>query len=316
MDKALSALIEGNDKYLDVFNQAWSHNIIDEVEESISDNVNMRYSNAEFDDDMLYDEDRMLLALKAKELELPEDIDIISVKKEKGYDNMSENETRLYNLMNWLCIRNKAPIMLEAYKKEVLPRIVKVHSIQKEIKLENENGDVVTGFADLDIDFLNFDNIVYRAIADNKTSSIKYTPDSVATSQQLAIYCVSEHVKHAVYFVIQKKLKKPKICTKCGHNGKKLDGSLTGAKSCDNVVLSQRCKGEWDKNITPEAKIDIIFDEITDLDREKVLNTVAEVNQDIRDMKFEKNPKSCGNYGGCEYRGLCWQGSMKGLKKK
>lgn len=314
MDKAINALIEKDPNYLQVFNQAWSFNKIEDDEESISDNINMRYSNSEFDKDLLYEEDVMLLNLKIKELELPENIDIITVKKEKGYDNMSEAEIRLYNLMNWLCIRNKAPYMLEAYKTEVIPRIKKVHHIQKEIKLENDNGDIVTGFADLHIDYLHDDDKIYEVIADNKTSSIKYTPDSVATSQQLAIYCISEHIKHAVYFVIQKKLKKTKRCIECGYNGIKANRSLTTAKSCDNVVLSRRCSGKWE-NTAPEAKIDIIFDEIDDLNREKILNMVQEVNQDIKDQKFEKNPKSCGNYGGCEYRNLCWQGSMKGLKK-
>ena len=60
----------------------------------------------------------------------------------------------------------------------------------------------------------------------------------------------------------------------------------------------------------------IVFDRITEEHKESTLETVHSSNLQIKEGNFEKNPKSCWEFGGCPYRNLCWKGSMDGLKKK
>ncbi len=319
LDEVVTAMIEGKD-YLTLFYALWSYHKFDRDKEaeSLSDHILVRYSNKDYDERLLQDEDRLLLELKRKELNLPEGIDIIQVKKDKTYDGMSEEEVRLFNLANWLSLRNKIPYWLDEYKKVVIPRIKKIHSTQKKIELENSEGDTLIGFLDLDIDYLHDDGKIYRVIADNKTSSIKYKSDSVALSQQLTLYSISEGINYAVYFVINKTLKtiRNKKCETCGKYAKKDNTLLTKAKVCDSIINKVKCGGKWIQEIKFSASVDIIFDEITKEQQEKILDKVHQTTENIKNEIFEKNPKSCNNYGGCPYRKLCWEGKMDGLEKK
>lgn len=286
MDKAYERLLLGKDDYYAKFNERWSYNIVDESEGevSIAENTLVRYSKADYEDRFLLEEDKMLLGLKAQELEIG--TEILDNPKTFNYQNADEKHIQLFNLASWLCLRNKAKLFLDAYKRQVLPRIKKIHSIQKEIKLENQEGDTLIGFIDIDMDYEHTDGKIYRVVADNKTSSIKYQPDSTANSQQLGLYCISEGIQHALYIVTQKKIKK-------------LTKPLTDPDCCDIIV------------------IDLIFDEIKQDVRDDILSTVENVNLNIKEEKFEKNPKSCWEYGGCPYRDYCWKNKdLTGLKKK
>jgi len=104
------------------------------------------------------------------------------------------------------CLREKAKLMIDAYKTEVIPKIHKVHSLQEEVKLPNDSGDEIIGFIDFICSFVDDPDTIY--IVDNKTASKNYKEDSVRTSEQLATYCDYKLVDTACFIVINKTLRK------------------------------------------------------------------------------------------------------------
>lgn len=328
MDNALNALLKGkNVDPLDVFNQKWEVNKVQGDEyEDIPENLFVRYAESDFDKDLLQEED--LLYIKTKYMETgythenPMDLykEILEVKKSLGYDQLTQDQIRIFNLMNWFSLKRKAAPMIEAYKKVVVPRIHKVHDVQKYIALENNEGDSVIGYIDMIVDVIKDDGEIVTAIADNKTSSIDYSRDSVVKSQQLTIYGLAENINYGAYFVLKKQIQKnkKKVCKKCGYDGiKKETNKLTTAKTCDNVLSDgARCHGEWTETISPEARVDIIIDELRPRTKEIVSEVLEEVNKAIKANIYPRNFQACDNWGGCPYKKLCFYGSEKGLIKK
>jgi hypothetical protein len=325
MDSGLNSMAMGLSDYQEAFNRKFEFNKFEgsDIEEFIPDNTKLRYADSDFDKDLLTEEDEKNIEQKCDQLgfgslKAPDIIKLVfDRKKAVGYNNMHNDEVKLFNFINWLSLKRKAPIMFEAYKKHVLPRIKKVHQVQKYIEITNHDGDKVIGYIDMIIDFELDDGRVVKLIADNKTSSMEYERDAVIKSQQLIIYCIAENISHAAFFVIRKGIlkNKTKVCNTCGHNGIKDDGRLTTAKSCDSIINGSRCHGEWTETIAPEAKVEIRVDEIKDYNKNLVIETLDHVNKGISNGVFPRNFAACGNWGGCQYRQLCFYGKQTGLVK-
>lgn len=325
IDNALNSLLKqkGDPNY--IFEQYWTRNKVkDDNLEDIPENTNLRYADADLDKDLIKEEEWLYIQNRSEELGF-EKADILDVlktvqdrKKTVGYDKLNENEIKIFNLINWFSLKNKGPVLIEGYKKYVLPRIVKVHEVQKYIKMENNVGDTVIGYIDLIVDYKHDDGKVYKVIADNKTSSMDYAKDSVTKSQQLTIYAIAENISHAAFFVMKKQIAKNKIkkCKLCGSDGIKDNNKLTTAKTCDNIVEKKRCHGEWEEKIFPEARVDIIFDEIKQHNKDIVTETLDHVNNGIKNNIFPRNFQACGNFGGCDYLRYCHYGDKKGLIQK
>jgi len=168
------------------------------------------YSKKDFSPDLLTEEDYS----KLKEFD-GEIYDFLSFYQEcrdvieKG-KKLSLQDQKTYNYMNWLSLYNKGLLLIDAYEKEVIPKISEVFDIQKTITLNNGE-DEITGKIDFKCSFIDEPDKVY--ICDNKTSSKAYKEDSVSTSLQLAIYCESEEILDASYVVVEKEVRKrePKI---------------------------------------------------------------------------------------------------------
>lgn len=322
MDTALNALLKNENGVIDVFNKKWEWNKVSTKEdEFIPDNPKIRYADSDLDKDLLTDEDIDNISQKAKELgfdELPRDQIVelcVQHKKDVGYMKMDTNEIKLFNFINWLSLKRKAPIMIKAYKEKIVPRIKKVHSVQKYIEMTNHDGDIVNGYIDLIVDFELDDGKVVKMIADNKTSTIEYAQDAVIKSQQLSIYCIAENIDYAGFFVIRKALakNKTKLCEKCGYDGIKEDKRLTQAKTCDRIIENKRCNGKWTETINPEAKIDIRIDEIKKYNKEIVVDTLDQVTRGIKNEIFPRNYQSCESWGGCVYKDLCFYNKKDSL---
>ena len=217
-------MLKGKADPVYVFNQYWSKNkITDDNLEDIPENPLIRYADADFDRDLLQEEDLLYINERADQLGFHSDglelfKQIADKKKQVGYDKLEDREIKLFNLINWLSLKRKAPIMIESYKNVVMPRIKAVHDVQKYIKIENNIGDTVIGYVDLIVDYEHTDGKVYKIIADNKTSTMDYARDSVVKSQQLTIYAIAENISHAAFFVIKKQIQKNRVkkCNKCG----------------------------------------------------------------------------------------------------
>lgn len=220
MDDALNTLIEnkfstgGQRDPKDVFIESWSKANIHGKSVSLKKTDLVRYSKADLDLDIIDNEEDQKLLKTAK----PE----------------------------WVSLRRKGLMMLEAYEKQVLPHLIDLHTVQQYITIPNEDGDAIIGYVDLIAKFkvneeivaefeklalsennaiakeakLELENLKHLSqyndkliIFDNKTSSIKYKEDSVLTSRQLATYSeapdVPEH-DYEGYIVIPKKIRKKK----------------------------------------------------------------------------------------------------------
>jgi len=203
---------------------------------------------------------------------------------------------------SWLSLRQKGFILIKAYHDEVLPKIKEVICSQKQIDLQNEDGDTVIGFLDLAVVWEDGK----RYILDNKTASRRYEENAVAESQQLSLYFHAEQeemkLDGAGFIVMLKEINKnrKKICEVCA-----FDGSGTRYKSCPNEVNGNRCDGTWIESINPTGTIQILLGQVSPQMEDTVINTFDDACTGIKSGVFEKNFDSCFQYGRCPYYLYC-----------
>lgn len=321
LDVALNELVMPTGKVAeDVFEAEFIESKIASTVVFIPTYTQLVYSNSNFDVEVLvpddYEKVHQLIdqgEIQVEQLQTTEaQLEFYKAIKKKKQDKqeLSEDEKKYYNLFNWLSLYRKGLLMIQAYRTNILPLLTKVVASQERINLYNEDGDIVRGVVDL-VAEVEGHGVV---ILDNKTSAMRYENDSVAESDQLALYVHTLEEKYktnkAGFIVLQKQIKKNrvKICKTCGHSGDR-------AKTCDAVVEGKRCHGEWDETITPEVKTQFIIDTISKQRQEEVINNMDLVNEMIKSGEFEKNFSSCDNqYGApCVYYNLCHNNSMKDL---
>lgn len=309
IDKALNELLlkTGKNPY-ETFIKGWTHGVLNKKPIYIPTSTKLLYANQDYNPDLLVPEDYEDIKKRITEGVIKEHIftDLIAKKKSSGWDKFTEDEKSYYNYVNWLCMKRKAFFMIEGYKQRILPRIKKVHAIQKEIKAENSDGDEFTGFVDLICD-IEYDGEVHTVIIDHKTSAREYDYDAVKKSQQLALYVHMEgstyNTRKAGYIVMKKNLNynEVKTCNSCGHIGK---GSH---KTCDNTVEGKRCSGEWSYTTNPEAEFQVIIDDMPLDFEEMVVENLDNVTHAIKANVFTKNLEQCHNHFGstCPYLRYC-----------
>lgn len=319
-DNALNVLLmdQGRDAYAE-FDKTFRFTKINDTDTYVPTAVNVVYANADFDADLVSSEDAEFLKTEITKILGKETSNYLELydslktrKRADGFDSLSFDEKRVYNLCNWVCLRRKGHLMLDVYKRKVMPRIKKVHAIQEYVKLDNGAGDVLTGVVDLVAEIDGHGTV----ILDNKTSSMDYEADSVITSPQLSLYvhCLEAKYKtrKAGYIVLKKQVmkNKKKVCSVCGH-----DGSGGRHKTCDNTVNGSRCGGAWNETIDPDIYVQVIVDSIPAKTEEIVLENIDVINESIKCGSFHRNLNSCTNYwgGNCPYLGLCYRGDMTGL---
>jgi len=114
-------------------------------------------------------------------------------------------ELIVYNTICWLSMVRKGLMLIDAYRKDIMPEIEEVISIQEKVSLPDGEDEFI-GVIDFVGRFKDDPENVY--IIDNKTSSRKYPENAVKESEQLAIYAEYKGVKHAAYIVVEKKIRK------------------------------------------------------------------------------------------------------------
>jgi hypothetical protein len=306
MDAAINALLTSSGNPEETFTKEFSSSFVNGKRVTLQDYEHLVYADADMDAELLTDEDRA--SFNADEYEA-----LRKLKKEVGYKGMAPAQKVAYNKVNWLSLRRKGLLMIDAYRRKIVPRITKIHAVQHKINLTNEAGDTVVGYVDLicDIDGKT-------VVIDNKTSAQDYSEEDLLTSAQLSLYthAIGEqyNTRYAGYIVMKKNIMKnrSKVCQSCGH-----DGSDSKAKTCDNIVNSKRCFGTWTETIKPDAHIQVLIDEIPIKTEELIMNNIDEVNRAISAGHFTKNLSSCLNtYGSpCPYFSLCYKGKKDGLVK-
>lgn len=282
---------------------------------------NIIYSKADYDPDLLEKSDwKEILQRDSKFFDTRNAV-TDALKNGVDWNDINEDSRMIYNFSNWLCIKNKARFLIKAYHDDILPKIKKVLKVQYKIELMDEEANNLNGIIDFVIELPDG----RAAIMDNKTTSVDYSPESVKTSAQLALYTKilnilavdPEHewnhkIEAAGYCVLSKKLEKDitKTCDQCGHVG---EGSH---KTCDNLVMGKRCNGSWTKDKKFKVNTQFIIDTISEEMQNDVLDTAVAVKSCVEMGLYPKNFNSCeGKYGRCEYFNRCHGGSDKGLIK-
>jgi len=208
---------------------------------------------------------------------------------------------------SWLSLFYKGNLFLEQYYKDILPRIKKVIAVQERMSLKNADGDEITGILDLIVKWE--DGKTY--LLDNKSSSVKYAPDSAKMGQQLPLsyYIVKDKYKldGVGYIVMSKKINKNKVkkCKKCGMICE------TNHKTCNENIpdltekgpIYNRCNGEFDVTINPSVDIDIILNQVDESDEKRVIETFDDVNNKIINKEFATEHRKELNkyYQRCSY---------------
>lgn len=317
LDDAINVLLKKEDKDpMQVFASKWEKGFINNKLVSLPSSTQIVYAASDFDKDLMKDIDwQKLLMFAEHELGLKIEDPVAYYnqcelsKKSKAYKQFPEEENKFLNYANWLSLYRKAEIILEAYKTEIVPKIVRVIDVQKKIELKSEN-DVIEGY----IDFIAEWEDGTTRVFDNKSSSRLYDEDAVENSPQLALYALHEGLNKAGFIVYLKSIQKNKVktCGVCGH-----DGSESRAKTCNNEIKGKRCGGEWTETITPKAKIQVVLGDVNPKLEEAVLDNFNSVNKLIKENVYYKNTHACDDYygGSCPYKALCFKGVDKDLEK-
>lgn len=184
---------------------------------------------------------------------------------------LTEEETMLpLAQQNFLSLRYKGRRLLDAYAKEIFPKIKKVISIQDEVTIEgydeegSKTGDSIYGKLDLIAMIENNDGQIVHALLDNKTTSEAYAKNSVQIKDQLALYSAGfSDIEWFGYLTLNKK----------------------------------------------NYKTQIILDKIPEEKKSEVLLKFVSTLDKIKNNVFDKNKKSCYSFGRrCEFWTHCYQG--------
>lgn len=306
--------------YKKVFDDNWHTIKINDIEWSLPFCELVGYGAKDFVGELLSPEDLSNIhqAILIRNLDL-NDEDIYSLKdqleiqkSQREYKKFNPKHHQILNYINYLCMRRKGHLMLEAYIRDIVPQITEVVSIQEKVELGDAD-DAFIGYIDAIVKLKGYPDPL---VLDNKTSARPYDEDSVLISQQLATYCYALDLKYAAFGVMLKsiKLNSNKVCKTCKFKG---EGSH---KTCNNEIEGDkgkkvRCNGEWTVTFTPEASTQLVIDKVPQNFQDVVIDNYGEVADAIKANVFPKNLNTCHNLYGqkCPYLDLCHNGNMHNL---
>jgi hypothetical protein len=197
----------------------------------------------------------------------------------KSKTALDKTEQILFNTIAYESLKAKGLMLLEKINEWIQENVAEVHSVQKKIEIENEEGDMFIGY----LDFVVTLKSGKKVLIDLKTSSnttAYYPPDSASTSRQLGIYSQEEGIPDVAYLVGDKKIR----------------------------VREPRVRLAFIEGVITEEHLDDVFEEIEECTIE------IKEKLEMGEGAFEKNLNSCMNFGGCPYFNYCKNGAMKGLE--
>ena len=315
------ALTKDFDATLKVFDDTWLTQNIGGKDEDLRFLLNFTYSDRDLDTDLLKSEDWESMV---EDLGLdPDDFEealkeVVYEKSSVGFKNLTDQQKKIFNYSNWLCLKRKGILMLKEFKRVFDENVEEVLGTQVKVDLENENGDAVVGFADF---VFKWKGIEKPIVFDLKTAGREYDEDAVSKSPQLSLYVFSlshqySDTRNAGFIVLGKNINKNKT-KKCALCSK--DGTGQRHKTCDAVVNGARCNGEWIEKLFPKAKSQVLIETVSEILVERVVENFNEVNKAIKAEIFPRNFSNCIKYNGaikCAFYDLCHANSMENLECK
>lgn len=339
-DLGIGALLTKKADYVKVFNDNWLGSTDRNGKVTgIFDNPKFVYGNNDFDEYVLAQADKDLITTWANEMRLTRsDTDSIAlvktIQKAKKFRTLNETEKKFLNRANWLSLKCKGEILMEAFKEQFLPKVKKVVSLQKHAYLKDDvTGDAVTGYLDFVLEIEGYDKAI---IFDLKTAASPYKQEQIELSDQLTLYSAieSEHFKTDLvgYVICIKNIRKEEVgyCKKC--NNKKTSRHQTcdvlvktGTKqikdkdgTLSDIDVTERCEGEWITKIELKPEVQLMVEQKT---QKQMTDCLIDQGNIIEGMKQEivfRNTSKCNNWFGsrCPYYNLCHNADPTGLIKK
>lgn len=284
----------------------------------IFDNAEIEYYNSDFDKNLIDDIAIEVFDMWAKEVMGREEqnyFDFVSNVQDKLKQDhpVGQKELRLFNRIMWYCCRKRGPLMIKAFRDELLPIVEEVIACQKPVNITNTDKDRLTGYIDFILKLKDVDGPV---VIDLKTAGKAYEEHDLDASDQLRIYAAAEQINNIGYLIVRKDIKHDKICTDCGHVRE--NGRLTNCAECYDKKA--KTGGKY-LNTKSYAITQVLVKTITDEEMEETIEDFSEVLDAIKNGIRWKNPNSCFDYNRkCEYYDHCWKGKklseIEHLKKK
>ena len=177
----------------------------------------------------------------------------------------------------WLSVKAKGELMIAAYEKEIMPLFKRVISVQNEVKLTNDSGQSLIGFADIIVETHQWGNVLF----DNKTTSVRYSENSVGESAQLATY----------YALLKDKY----------------DLNKAGFITIDKAIRKK----------DPKVNIKVLVGDISPELIQNTFDSYDVVLSKILDGNFERDYTGCTTkFGPCDYYNFCHNQDSTGLKEE
>lgn len=291
-------------KFRDMWNEQEQDGKVIEIRES----TEVKYAAADFDFELLSESDNELII---KDTVYASVSDMVKDGKEK--------ERIAY--ASWVSLYHKGRLMLKGFMEWVDKNVDEVLGTQVKIELEDEDGNKVPGLADFVVKLHGYDKPI---LIDLKTSARYYDRNSVKESEQLGLYYFYlkqtsfPDMERAAYLVLNKQIKKNRVktCKKCAAV---TTGREQTCKQGEEFGKKYRCNGDFIVDITPEAVVQYIHDEIPEEFIQATINKFNISVEGIKAGKFEPCWTACDSYFGrkCPFYGYCHNdGSMEGLIKK
>lgn len=260
-------------------------------------NSQLRFSRNDYDGNVLTKEDQELIEAWEEELGVNSN-DARKAEKQKDHRAMRENELTLFNRLCHRSLLRKGLLMLDAFVKEILPKIKKVIAIQHKLEGNVEDIARVGGYIDLICELEGYDKPV---VLDLKTSSSFYDSNAIMFSEQLHLYlsAVGDELNTdlAGFVVLLKFMKLKETCSVCGFE------KNSKHRTCNFEKNGVRCNGEWTG--IPEGQTQLLVEKISKERRERFMQGFSSLavlaSQDCRVQDWDR----CFDYGMCEYFHLC-----------
>jgi hypothetical protein len=325
IDSAVSALLQSNPDYLQIFKDRWDTAVKDGKPIKIFGSASIVYSNSDFDKQVLSSDDLRMLTVWAKELGL-ESLgtdgisifkEVLSIKRNPYKRKLTADEFVFFGKCSWLSLFCKGKLLLEAFRTQFLPKITKVLEIQSHEKIDDVyTGDSLVGVVDMVVTLQDYGNT--PVILDLKTSAQNYSDDQLELSDQLTAYKALTASKYpdayTGYVVLVKNIPKESVfnCAKCG----KLKDSKK--RTCDNIINELRCSGEWKETKIPKPVVQVLIQKRTIEEVQDLLNDYSTIALAMKNNIHFKNSAKCANWynNDCCYKKYCRHGDMAGLTKK
>jgi hypothetical protein len=276
------------DTFLTDNNKGWNR---------ILGNTNIKYSAKDYDGSVITEEDLSLINEWADELKVTQD-EAVSAFKQKKYKGITRQQELMYDRLNWLSLRNKGVLMLQAFMRDILPNVEEVVCIQEKIEGEISDNVGVVGYLDFVLRYKGYEKPV---VFDLKTSAMMYEDDDAKLSDQLMLYLLAVGEKYQTnlvgYIVLLKQMDSDSVCSKCSS----IKNSLH--KTCNVNKNGVRCNGSW--TTVKKGKTQLLVEEISPTTLESFQEGFSNMAYTIEHGRRYKNLDNCKKYGACDFYAIC-----------